>query len=61
MEIKKRALRKSPIVSITIPRDVLARMDSYRVGQDLNRSAAIVQAIREKLDREIPVPAMARG
>ncbi len=43
------ALRKSPVVSVCIPKDLLAIMDDYRWDNRQTRSKADVKAVREYL------------
>ncbi len=43
------ALRKSPVVSVCIPKDLLAVLDDYRWDNRLTRSQAVVKAVREYL------------
>ncbi len=44
-------LRKSPIVSVCIPKDLLATLDDYRWDNRMSRSKAIVKAVRKYLDQ----------
>ncbi len=51
MEESANALRKSPVVSVVIPKDLLAVLDDYRWDNRMSRSKAIVKAVREYLDQ----------
>ena len=55
------ALRKSPVVSVVIPKDLLATLDDYRWDNRMSRSQAIVKAVRKYLDQpEAPADAWRR-